>query len=64
MMLLDEAIKRYVESAQKAKLSVRVLNQKSDPEYEKLWGSQSKPHKKVGKQIYRVSSQPIAALVS
>ncbi len=64
MMLLDEAIKGYVESAQKAKLSVRVLNQKTDPEYEKLWESQSKPQRKVGKQIYRVSSQPIATLVS
>ncbi len=64
MVLLDEAIKGYVESAQKAKLSVRTLNQKSDPVYEKLWESQSKPHRKTGKQIYRVSSQPISALVS
>jgi predicted RNase H-like HicB family nuclease len=64
MLLLDEAIKGYVESAQKAKISVRVLNQKSDPQYEKLWESQSKPQKKTGKQIYRVASQPISALVS
>ncbi len=64
MVLLDEAIKGYVESAQKAKLSIRVLNQKTDPEYEKLWESHSNPRRKMSKQIYRVSSQPISALVS
>jgi predicted RNase H-like HicB family nuclease len=64
MMLLDEAIKGYVEGAQKGKLSIGVLNQKTDPEYEVLWKNQSAPQKKSGKQIYRLSSQPLSALVS
>jgi predicted RNase H-like HicB family nuclease len=64
MMLLDEAVKGYVESAQKGKLSIGVLNQNTDPEYERLWQSQSMPQKKTGKQIYRLSSQPLSALVS
>ncbi len=37
MILLDEAIKGYVESAQKSKLRPIILNQEADPEYEKLW---------------------------
>lgn len=37
MLLLDSAVKGYVESAQKNKLSISVLNQEIDPEYEKLW---------------------------
>lgn len=37
MIMLDEAIKGYVESAQKSKLRPHILNQETDPEYEKLW---------------------------
>ena len=37
MIMLDEAIKGYVLSAQKAKLRPHVLNQKADKEYEDLW---------------------------
>jgi len=62
MMLLDEAVRGYVESAKKAKLSIRVLNQVPDPEYEALWNTQAKPAGRRGKQIYRLSSQPISAL--
>lgn len=61
MLLLDEAIKGYVESSRKSKLSIGILNQKVDPEYEKLWRSQSTPSKRGGAQIYRVSSQPLSA---
>ncbi|MDO8575278.1 MAG: hypothetical protein Q7R78_01060 [bacterium] len=34
---LFEAITGYIESAKKANLRPRVLNQKTDEEYEKLW---------------------------
>ncbi len=37
MMLLDEAIRGYILSARKSKLSSSVLDQKPAPEYEKLW---------------------------
>ncbi len=37
MLLLDDALKGYVESARKNKLSISVLNQDVDPEYEALW---------------------------
>jgi hypothetical protein len=37
MLLLDEAMRGYVGGARKAKLSLSVLNQKTDPEYEELW---------------------------
>lgn len=39
MLLLDNAVKGYVESAQKNKLSISVLNQDIDPEYEELWSN-------------------------
>jgi len=35
--MLDEAIRGYLISAKKAKLGEAVLNQKPDPEYERLW---------------------------
>ncbi len=61
-MLLDEAILGYIEAAQKTKHSIRVLNQKVDPEYENLWtiGNSAKENKKKD-SIYRVSAQPIPA---
>lgn len=37
LLLLHEAAMGYVEAAQKARMSPRVLNQKPDPEYEKMW---------------------------
>ena len=36
-LLLTEAVQGYIEAARKVKLRPRVLNQKSDPEYEKMW---------------------------
>ncbi len=64
MFLLDDAVKGYVESAQKNKLSISVLNQETDPEYEALWQA-GHTGVRVGKRhIYSASSQSIAALVA
>ncbi len=66
MLLLDEAIKGYVEAAGKAKSSIGVLNQAVEPGYEKLWLAGSKKGEQVGEggeKIYSTTSQPIAALV-
>lgn len=37
LVLLNEATQGYLESARKLKLRPHVLNQKPDPEYEKMW---------------------------
>ncbi len=37
MVMLDEAIRGYVESAKQARLGSSVLNQEVDPEYEQMW---------------------------
>lgn len=50
MMLLDEAIRGYIASARKAKLSANVLDQKPSPEYEKLWNAAEK-HKAIPSPI-------------
>ena len=34
---LSQAIRNYFEAAKKNKLDVRVLNQKTEPEYEAMW---------------------------
>jgi hypothetical protein len=39
MVLLDEAIRGYLHSGRKASLRPVVLNQKPDPEYEKMWNA-------------------------
>ena len=36
-LFLNEASFGYLEAARKVKLRPRVLNQKTDPEYEKMW---------------------------
>jgi predicted RNase H-like HicB family nuclease len=64
MLLLDNAVKGYVESAQKNKLSISVLNQEVDPEYEKLWNIGQKGTAKGSQHIYSTSSQQIAALAA
>lgn len=64
MMLLDNAIKGYVESADKARLSVTVLNQEVDPEYEALWNAGVQALESGNKKVYSASTQPLAALAS
>lgn len=63
MILLDNAVRGYVESAQKNKLSISVLNQPINPDYERLWSAGQKGISPLGKrQVYSASSQPIVAL--
>ena len=37
VVLLDEAVRGYIVSAKKTRLTANVLNQDPEPEYEKLW---------------------------
>ncbi len=62
MLLLDDAVKGYVESARKRKLSIGVLNQEVEPAYEALW--QSAREGRGGAKVYSASSQPLAALAA
>lgn len=39
MILLDSAIRGYIDSAKKLKARPHILNQKPDQEYEKLWNA-------------------------
>ncbi len=64
MVLLDNAIRGYVESADKSRLSISVLNQDVDPEYEALWSNDDIVYEKEGKRVYSVFSQPLAALAA
>ena len=64
MLLLDNAVKGYVESARKNKLSISVLNQDVDPEYEALWRAGQEGAEKKGRRIYNTSFQSIAALAA
>ncbi len=62
MLLLDDAVRGYLESAQKNKLSISVLNQKVDSGYETLWEAGQKGVSTGKRQVYSASSQPIASL--
>lgn len=37
LLLLHEAVAGYLETARKVKILPHILNQKPDPEYEKMW---------------------------
>lgn len=56
IVLLNEAIQGYLESARKFKLRPHVLNQAVDSEYEQMW--QSVQHKDAGKHILRATKSP------
>jgi predicted RNase H-like HicB family nuclease len=64
MVLLDEAIRGYVEGAEKARLSIATLNQNVDPEYESLWASRETGEEHEGKHLYSASTQPLTALAA
>ena len=64
MLLLDEAVRGYLESAQKNKLSISVLNQDIAPEYELLWNAGQRGSRMGRRHIYSTSSQLISALVA
>lgn len=63
-VLLDEAIKGYVEAAHKSKLSSHVLNQEVDPEYEALWEAGNSENKEEQGKVYKASRQPLTALAA
>ncbi|MHB8661016.1 MAG: hypothetical protein ACYC75_03770 [Minisyncoccota bacterium] len=63
-LLLDNAIKGYVESVNKNKLSISILNQEVDPGYESLWDAGVRGETKGKRHIYSVSSQPLATLAA
>jgi len=46
MLLLFEALTGYLESAKKFKARPNILNQKTDPEYERMWENRTKVGKK------------------
>ena len=58
-MLLDEAILGYIEGSHKSKLSIKVLNQEVDPEYEALWKAGTSDSAKEREKVYKISSQSI-----
>jgi predicted RNase H-like HicB family nuclease len=65
MVLLDSAIKGYVEAADRANLSIGVLNQAVDPEYEALWNQNTNiPHQKTDKEIYSTTVNRLSALAA
>ena len=52
MLLLFEAIRGYLEAARKVKARPHILNQKTDPEYERMWESLEAKKKILNKQIF------------
>ena len=65
MVLLDSAMKGYVEAADKASLSIGVLNQSVDPEYEALWNQTTgASQQKSGKEIYSTTVSRLSALAA
>lgn len=54
-LLLDEAIEGYIAATDKSKLSIGVLNQEVEPEYEALWQQGITERK----GLYRRSEQPL-----
>ena len=64
MLLLDEAMRGYIKSAGKAKLSESVLNQEPDSEYEMMWKSiESKKPTKSPFKIYSSGSVMVSSLI-
>ncbi len=64
LFLLFEAIQGYVESAQKIKVRPSILNQKPDPEYQKMWAAlideKVKESFQTLKHIYTWGEKPLA----
>ena len=63
MVLLDSAMKGYVESADKSGLSIGVLNQTVDPEYEALW-NQNSTTSSTNKEVYSTTVSRLSALAA
>lgn len=60
LLRLFEAVRGYVRSARKAKLSSDILNQEPDPEYEAMWEGRKTPKP----SIYTFGEQPLRALAN
>src|SRR3989344_5283738 len=60
MILLFEATRGYLESAQKIKAPVSVLNQATDPEYERLWEVLQDTHRKPPASIFSFGEMNIS----
>ena len=61
-IMLDEAVRGYLETVQKTKSEKDVLNQKIDPEYEKLW-NETQGQKQV-KSPYKIYSSGLLVVSS
>jgi hypothetical protein len=61
---LNEAITGYIESVDKSGLSNSVLNQKTDPEYEKLWKETTAPKKQSGHTYQSIYSANLLSFPS
>ncbi|MFH0890464.1 MAG: hypothetical protein V1856_00340 [Candidatus Liptonbacteria bacterium] len=63
-ILLDEALRGYVEAASKVKLRDAVLNQKADVEYERLWVrlQNERERERIGSRVASFGRHQLAAL--
>ena len=63
LFALFEAISGYMESARKIKAQPHILNQKIDPEYERIWSAvqEAQDQKGVPYNIFTTGRQPIPA---
>ena len=63
-ILLFEALAGYVEAARKTKTRPTILNQTSDPEYEKMWNDSQKQTSKTAEKIFSFGRLNIKEMVS
>lgn len=63
LLLLFEALKGYLASARKIKARPTILNQKTDPEYEKMW-KQRESGKETARPIFTSGELNISAKVN
>ena len=62
LLLLFEALAGYVESAKKIKARPHLLNQKPDPEYERMWSLLENGKKIPLKQIFAFGERSLVAV--
>ena len=61
LLLLFEALQGYIESARRIKARPQILNQKSDPEYEKLWQARREQKRTTSKEIFSIGEFNISS---
>ena len=64
MLMLDEAIRGYVEATKKEKLSISVLNQETNSEYEKLWENAQAKKADTPSNVYISGLFPFSSLAA